>query len=743
MKLKRIVPLLLIGACVPTALSAQKEIKKDSVPSTKEVKNRNVMLNASSDNQPREISIGLPSNLSTAIYEDGLPVSYSEWPCLPYKHWRGGAAYNRTSLMSLSETTLRDGTVGYTVDSYSREGGEQFAGLLNYTGNHFGMQRFDLNLSGPIRKGWAYSASTYQNFDTGTNKVGYANLQDRTQIYKFGLTKQWNENRGKASLFYKYSRSKGLSDGYGPFYYDGDGRITPFANFDLGTDPYIPADGLLEYMNVMNGEMVKGSINDHNLDYAHEVNFRLNYTFKNGNQFVLRSKYKDGDMTMTNRFLSGIDQVTTERGYTYDDNTPFVGNVQNRYIMHYIGFERDWLTNAELSGKKGNHAWRIGLNEFYNRSGIQTSTANMAHEVTADPKSLLLNGARYWGFNNGAEYFNGHENKLALYVSDDWNATSRLWLSAGLRLEYYNMGGDAAFNLDGADNNTRTPDFNLKKEGVTITPYEGNWLNPAATLNARYTILNGFGLIGEYVFNRKRPNLQDYAGASLPNTDPINIHMGRIGLFYNNPWLQLVSQFSYISQSNYKSRVQLTKQVGGNSETITEAINYNISTMGWTTDAVITPFKGFTFHGLFTLQNPQYKEFIIQPKFSDGSSERYDFSDKTVTGMSSVIVELDPSYSFGDWRLWTSFRYQSKQYINKTNSLYFNGRWETFGGVDYQLNKHVTLSANVINFLNQKGASGSISAADLIEDASAYKNYLMSGSYIRPFTVEFAAHINF
>lgn len=34
-------------------------------------------------------------------------------------------------------------------------------------------------------------------------------------------------------------------------------------------------------------------------------------------------------------------------------------------------------------------------------------------------------------------------------------------------------------------------------------------------------------------------------------------------------------------------------------------------------------------------------------------------------------------------------------------------------------------------------------SADLIEDVSAYKNYLMAGSYIRPFTVEFAAHINF
>ena len=69
---------------LPAATEAQDKPTKDSVPETKEVKNRNVMLNASSDNQPRQISIGLPASLSATIYEDGLPVSYSIWPCLPY-----------------------------------------------------------------------------------------------------------------------------------------------------------------------------------------------------------------------------------------------------------------------------------------------------------------------------------------------------------------------------------------------------------------------------------------------------------------------------------------------------------------------------------------------------------------------------------------------------------------------------------------------------------------------------------
>lgn len=83
----------------------------------------------------------------------------------------------------------------------------------------------------------------------------------------------------------------------------------------------------------------------------------------------------------------------------------------------------------------------------------------------------------------------------------------------------------------------------------------------------------------------------------------------------------------------------------------------------------------------------------------------------------------------------------SKTYANIKNAYYFNGRWETFGGVDWKVNKYLQLGCTVINFLNQTGAKGSIAGAELVdkEDAAAYNGAWMSGSYIRPFTVEFSA----
>ena len=88
------------------------------MPNTKEVENRNVMLNASADNQPRQVSIGLPSELSATIYEDGTPVSWTWWPMLPYYYWAASPVYSHVGMKSLSENAITNGTVNYIIDSF-------------------------------------------------------------------------------------------------------------------------------------------------------------------------------------------------------------------------------------------------------------------------------------------------------------------------------------------------------------------------------------------------------------------------------------------------------------------------------------------------------------------------------------------------------------------------------------------------------------------------------------------------
>ena len=745
-----------MAAAMPLAATAQDKIETDSVPDTKEVKNRNVMLNASSDNQPRQISIGLPSSLSATIYEDGMPVMYNIWPCMPYLYWTGTAAHSGISMLSLGESALKLGAVNYTVTSDTRAGVDKFEGHANYTTNIFNLQRFDVAIAAPIGKGWSFSLGAYANLDPGSNKVADVPYQNDMKIIKAGLSKRWNDGRGKFDLFYRYTYTKNAGDGNGPFIYVGDGSVKEYNGFSLGHDGFLPGNGMMTYTDVMTGK----TVNHTRLQGTHALNngvtAAFNYTFLNGMNLDIRSKYNYGNSSYAFMYLSGVGTADETSGYTYaydyknhKAGDPFTGYYNSRYMVEDIGYERDWLTTAELTGKSKNlaHSWRIGANAFWNRHSIKASTAVMAHTVEKDPAWLKHNGELSYTPNTGAEYYDMHETKFALYLSDDWQATSRLWLSAGARLEYYSVGGKNALAYMDARATDPTYPENIRNVGWNLaqgtkTHTSNHWLNPAATINARYTILHGFGVLAEYVYAMQHPNSQDFAGQYMPLLDPVNIHFGRVGVFWNNKWIQLVSQVSLINQSNYKSRTQFTNPNDA-SDVVTIPITNDVQTLGWTTDIVLTPFKGFQFHGLLTLQNPLYKNFRMDATFADGTKKSYDFSDNVTTGVSKTIIELDPSYTFDKFRVWASFRNQSKQYINKTNSLYFNGRWETFAGVDYTLNKYVSFSVNFVNLLNEKGCSGSIGAADLVEDVSEYKNYLMAGSYIRPFTVEFATHINF
>lgn len=760
MNKKQLLLLTLTGLMSGSAAAQDKAAADTTTANNKEVKNRNVLLNASSADQPRQISIGLPSQLSATIFTDGLPESYATWPDMPYFSWFGGSSLGKISVMSLSETALQYGAVGYTVDSYTRSSTPTFQGLTSYSLNNYGRQTFDATLSGPMGKGWGYMVSTHQVWDPGTASLRAADLQTRSQQYVVGIDKTFAQGRGKASLIYNYTRYINTSSTYAPFVFVGDGSVKEYNGISLGTDAYYGNEAnYITYLDISDGKVKTKSWKDAGTTDNHQLTFKLDYEFKNGTKLNVASKMRLGDVSMAMNTVSGV--VDNIGGYYYADGTAYTGDkIQNRWLMYLPGFERSWMTTAVLTGATKNHRhnWRVGANAWWNRAGVSQMNTVMAHEVKDNPAELYTknsDGSLSMGisYNPGSgEYYNGHEDKFAVFASDDWTVSDKLWLSVGTRLEYLGIGGRAAFNETSSDTyNTRTLNWSLANGTARVTRFNEKWINPSVTFNARYTILRGFGFVGEYVYTRQRPNLQDYAGADLPTTAPVNTNMARGGLFWNTPWMQLVSQVSFISQTNYKARTTfyhtMTADGGGYAKgeeaSVTLPVTYNIQTLGWTTDVVLTPFKGFMLHGLLTLQNPLYKKFSIFATFPDGVTDGADVSGNTVTAMSKCLIELDPSYSWNKWRVWLSFRYSSKQYINKTNSLYFNGWWESFGGLSYTLNKHVNLALNVVNLFNQTGATGSISAADLVTDVSQYKNFVMSGSYIRPFEIGLSTTINF
>ena len=726
---------VLTAACL-NGYAQQDSIKGKS--SAKEEGNRNVMLNAASANGPREISIGLPGG-DVNVLENGLPVVYNSNPHNVNTHWRGDSSLGHTGLLKISETAMTTGNIGYAVNSFTELGVDKekpFNGVLNYNTNHFGKQQFDLNLNGRLGKDWFYSGSIYQNFDPGSFKLRFAQYQDRTQIYKFALTKRYHENRGQLSAVYHYSNSHWLSNATtgAPFIYTGDGSVREIPGFSLGTSSYLPNVSDIVYMDIRTGEMKKTNLYDATASRGNQLTLMNRYRWDNGLEWKVNMKYDHALGSYLYQTPMAMQQKTLADGYQIKalDGTmnPYDGYVQSRMSCFNRGMIDEFFLTTELSRRYEHMTWRLGLNEWYYDVDYASNTTMYDHTVSAYPEILYgpasstnhyYGETPYYNLNqNASEYYKGHENKLALYATHDWDICDKWNVYYGARLEYQHLSGSnlAVYNDEGKPVG-RFANYHigaLAADGTVIAPraYSYDWLNMAFTAAATYKMTKQFGFTADFTYNTQRPNLSN-------------------------------SLFSYIGKTNNNSTLNLINP-NNSADIKASALSYDIETIGWTTDAVIKPFKGFAFHFLFTYQSPKYKKYETSVVFSDGTESGINATGNIVTEIPKVLIELDPSYCITpDLKVWASFRYFSKTYANIKNAYYFNGRWETFGGINWTVNKHLSLSGTVINFLNQTGAKGSISGAELVdkEDASKYNGAWMAGSYIRPFTVELAAKVTF
>lgn len=737
---------------------------QDDKQGAKEEGNRNVMLNAASANGPREIQIGLPS-ADVNVLENGLPVTYATNPHSVNTTWRSDASLNHVGLLKISETAITTGNIGYAVNSFTQLGQEGFNGTLNYKSNHFGLQEFSLNLNGSMGKGWYYSANIYQDFDPGTFDLESTPYQDRTQIYKAALTKRYGQGRGELTAMYKYSNSHNVynyATQSAPFVYVGDGSVREYGDFKLGTTSYLPTDNVMTYRDMRTGELKQTTLYDAAENHSSELTLMNTYRWDNGLAWKATARYDHARGAFVYQTPMSLIDVKGNDTYNYmyrgiDGQAKAYGGqyVQTRMSCLNAGDIDEVLLTSELSKRFRNSTLRIGLNEWYYDVDYASNTTMYDQSVPTDGGyAVRLWDANqrsdyFYDFNkNASEYYKGHENKLAVYATHDWDVTPKLNLYYGARLEWQSLSGENAAVRNAQGTYTgRFADYHLgatAADGTKMTPTSigYDWLNYDLSVAATYKLTKEFGFTGDFTYIVQHPGISTFAPATMPNTDKISVPLGRAGIYYNNQWLSLTSLFSYISKTNNNSTLNL--QHG--SEIKAAPLTYDIQTIGWTTDVVAHPLKGFDFHFLFTYQKPTYKKYETSITFNDGYVGTIDATGNVVAEIPEVLIELDPSYMIlPTLKLWTSFRYFSKTYANINEAYYFNGHWETFGGLNWQATKRLSLGCTVVNFLNQTGAKGSIAGAELItkDEAKGIKNQIMTGSYLRPFTVEFSASLKF
>lgn len=714
-------------------INAQEAARKDTakVVTAEQKSDRNVMLNAASANAgPRNVNIGLPASVGgTTVLENDLPVVYFFWPEMPFKSWRMDAMTNGVKLLDLGQTAINIGDVGFSVGTYNNLGTDKFSGSIGLNSNHFGLLNGTANFSGPLtKKGLKFSVGAFVNYDPGTYKVNKNNIDryynDQTQLYKVALTQDYKFSGGSGSIsaFYKYADSKSMTmQQYAPYKYNLDGSVKELDGFKIGNDNYI-ASQKFTVMDAKSGQLAeRDALKDYG-STSHTFDLIGKNQLDNGLNLNFIVRYHKAKSGLYLPVMTGVS-----------------GNEEDGYVQGVMALASrrtpiESITSLfEVGKKSGKHDWKVGLNQwFYDIDKFTTEGVLYSQTVEANPKKI--EGSEIYGI---AEYHNGVENKTALFITDKWDVSNVITLNLGARLEYQSLRGDYINNNDKVDDIAY---LSNKK-----TKINKDWWNKAFMVSGVYKMTKSFGLLGEVTYNEQAGHLENYSAGNEPNLKKSKIPGAGFGVFFNHSLFSLVSKATYIKRDEYRSTVNFTSASGAVERALA---SYDIETIGWTTDIVATPFKNFNLHFLLTLQAPKYKNYSGTVNFNTGESVDYSFNDNTVTGVSKVLIEIDPSYQWNKLRIWASARYFSKEYANLTNSLYFKGRWETFAGANFALNKNLEFNATVVNLLNQRGAQGTISGADLytqedIEDGKIKDGQILSGTYIRPFTVEFGMKYKF
>lgn len=713
--------LMLTFATSALHVRAQQDMQRKDTAEVARSGDRNVMLNAESANAgPRNVNVGLPASVGgTTILENGLPVVYFYWPEFPYKTWRMDGMITNVELYNLGQTAIHVGDVGFSVNSYDNLGTDKFQGSVSFNSNHFGLLNGMANISGPISNGWEYAVSAFLNFDPGTYKTYNFNryLDDRTQMYKAALTRRysWGNGTGTFTALYKFADTKSAgTTRYSPYIYHLDGSVSEMEGFRIGSDDYMTGQHFHVLDAVTGQRAERDALNDYGTT-SHTLDLIGKNRFDNGLNFNYTIRLHSSKSGVYNSVPIGTDVAGTRQDIITlaSRRTPLKS-----------------LTGLfELGKKSGRHDWKVGLDEWvYDVDKFLTEGVVYSQTISANP-TVIDDSERGYMY----EYHNGTENKTALFITDKWDISNAVTLTAGARFEYTSLRGDYINNGDIVDG----PYFSSPR-----TRIKKDWFGKVFMVDGVYKMTKHFGLLAEMSYNELYGHLENYSAGNEPNIKQSSVPSAGLGVYYNHPLVSLVSKVTYITRDEFRETINFNSAEG---EVQRPTVSYDIETLGWTTDIVATPFKNFNLHLLLTLKSPKYKNYAGTVNFASGESVDFNFSDNYVKGISKVLIEIDPSYQWRNLRIWGSARYFSKEYANLTNSLTFKGRWETFAGANYKLNKHLELSATVVNLLNQRGAKGSISGADLytVEEAADMEGRILSGTYIRPFTVEFGVKCDF
>ena len=669
---------------------------------------------------------GIPSEGSyqyVQLQEDGLPVF--EDGELQFANADNFTRVDQTverveSVRGGSGSIYATNAPGGIINFISRTGGPEFKGIGKLTFSDYNTLRADLDFGGPISDKLRYNIGGFYRFDDGIRPAGYpANYggqlkMNMTYMLGNGYVRAYYKKLDDRNIFYLPIPLKNPSDpegingfdpNFGTFASVNASKLNVpqpngknwVRNLEDGIHPVVDAVGGEASIDLGQGFSFKNSLRATMIDLNYDALFpgapptnAMDYAASVGITNPIYSYADDGMVISNPNDLNGNGLVAQVGFWTIlKQMNDFSNNLQFTFNSERNSLQAGYYFAAWKSHQYWN--WSNILLEIKDQARM-LNLANGNLQPTNPNYSYTYNGVTDISFLTRESEIRGRIN--AFYINDEFTATDKITIDAGIR---YDLDKYTGYNANNA-----TADL-----GITTTQADNNvsmvvgpylyWTYDVKKLSASGGVNYAFNdNVASYV--RVSHGFRSPDEATLYDNAPAfsgikstEINQYELGFKYSSPILGIFANAFYMNLANISYQDVLAN--GQQENKFADADN-----IGLELEAILK-VSNFTADLTGTVQNPKYKNFAGTN--ADGTT--FNYTDNQVRRIPNYFFTFTPGYEFIlGLEAHVAFSYFGKKYSDTGNLNQLPGYSVINAGASYQIDM-ITFFVDGSNLANTIG----------------------------------------
>jgi iron complex outermembrane receptor protein len=583
---------------------------------------------------------------------------------------------------------LSNGQVGLTANILPKTGTDVFHGVGEIGITDYGKRRFDGQFSGPMGDNTFFSVGGfYQNGDN-VRRLNFASEVggqfSGNILHKF--------DRGSVLVWGRILQEDNTWNLPIPIIVD-NGAVKEFPGFNIHTGAIgSPQERELTLRSGDAFRFDQGRGTD-----IRNGGFSFNYELSDSLSVQEKASYLEGAV-FTNALFPNTPvsaaAFSTAQGGTFGSLTNVVTGAAlpaSTWVMQ-VGA---WIADKQVKNVNNDLSFTVHTGDnkltlgYYFAAFSSRDYWNLGNNLLLQATNngpildlTLANGTKVTGSDNfmtgsttlRSENYQGTDD--AGFVSDEWQATSKLRVDAGVRLQYH--------DIEGSYRNTSTDANGTAIFLDTYTDQQAKTHKIAATAGADYELTSELGVWTRYSRGNIFPQF-DTVQSGLLGTQTVDAYEG--GVNYTASKLRLYGNVFY---NKFRGIESFDLAADGSTFVRHGAAN----TYGTEINATVGSFNGFSIGASGTYLHARYADFINGGVDSSGNQVQ---SQPVWQGRLNLSYQHD--VGFGSFTLYTAETYVGKRFGNETNTQILPSYNKVDAGVLLELTggEFIRISADNLN----------------------------------------------